>query len=522
MQNTNMLAEEIQHKLGPYAKSREQVNYIRRILAAHLGECAHGAPIKSALALASGSDAHGTVTTDSTPADGVYRDYLEALQENINARRELDAIRQQEMPEMRATATAAFGGSSRRGLTPSPMLSLNERVALLKLHQKRDGLYAVQETLDLLLEQPAADSRFLDAERMLQGTPPLPPVPRDVINTMVMEQSNSALDMAGQITQLEKVVLRAKLLLRQEEQLLHEARLRTPRQSAPSGQAARLSALSATRDELIHWIETELGKAAPEIQETQKYGDDLAEKNLGKADSAAIQATLGKIREKYTWYVAARKRLLEMVGSGVQSLPPPSKKPIPKKRASYAATEPRLPTDHLVVPYLAALVEVSANHKVAVVYKTHMTSLLNQTSQEIRRRVSHLAEESQLLSSFAEADGSRNRRLGVETASQADISTQAKAWADASDTAKMSTLESVAETIEKGQIALEGLMRTVDSIAKITGQDLLVTGEEGRWLPDTPKERRHTRNGSRAQSQSSTDPWSKVRGNLGLLGQDSL
>lgn len=522
MQNANILAEEIQHKLGPYVKSREQVNYIRRILAVHLGDCAQGAPIKSALALASGSDAHDTVTTDSTPADSVYRDYLGALQENITARRELEAIRQQEMPGVRATATSAVGGSSHHVVTPSPMLSLNERVALLKLHQKRDGLYAVQETLDLLLEQPAADSGFLDAELMLQGTPPLPPVPRDVIHTMVMEQSTSALDMTGQITQLEKVVLRAKLLLRQEEQLLHEARLRTPRQSAPSSQAARLSALSATRDELVHWIETELGKATPEIQGTQNYGDDLSEKNLGKADPAAIQAALGAIREKYASYVAARKRLLEMVGNGVQSLPPLFRNPMTKKRVSYAATEPRLSTDHLVVPYLASLVDVSANHKAAVAYRTHMSSILNQTGQEIRRRIGHVAEESQLLSSFAETGGSRNRRPGVETASQADIYTQAKPWADASDAAKMRTLESVAETIEMGQIALEGLMRTVDGIGKITGQDVLVTGEKDMWLPDTPKARRHTRKGSRAQSQSSTDPWSKVRGNLGLLGQDDL
>ncbi|KAJ3475100.1 hypothetical protein NLG97_g9573 [Lecanicillium saksenae] len=89
----------------------------------------------------------------------------------------------------------------------------------------------------------------------------------------------------------------------------------------------------------------------------------------------------------------------------------------------------------------------------------------------------------------------------------------------------MANLETVAETIETGQIALEGLMSTLDGIGKIAGKDVLGgvnAGEEDTWIgADTPRARRHTRKGSRAQSQSSNDPWSKVRGNLGLLGQDA-
>ncbi|KAM3512918.1 hypothetical protein MY11210_003401 [Beauveria gryllotalpidicola] len=509
MPETDENAAKLQNELSPYIKSREQVNYIRRILAAYLGDCAQGGPIKSSLALANGRDGDGTVETGSTTVHGLYSEYLDAVKNNIAARKEFEAARHYDVPEPRTEGTPA-GVSAARGL--------DERVALLKLHQKRDCLYAVQETLDTLLEQPAADPEFLDTDRMFQGTPALPPVPRDIINTMVIEQSSSPMDIPGQVSQLEKVILRAKLLLRQEEQLLQEARQRVHRTSQPPSQAAKLMALGATRDELIHWIETELGKASPEAHGT---GDGSSE--TGKTDPAAIQVQLADIKEKYTLYVSARKVLLEMAASESQTLPPPSRNVNATKRTSYAAS-PRPPMDHLLAPYLASLVDASANHKATVAYRTHISSLLNKTGQENSRQLGKAAEESDLLSTFPQGDASRHRS-GTNPASQAGLVSQAQPWVDASDAAKMATLESVAETVENGQIALEGLMSTLKDIGKITGKDLLgseeIVGEEDMWLgADTPRARRHVRKGSRTQSQSSTDPWSKVRGNLGLLGQE--
>ncbi|KAM3527663.1 hypothetical protein MY4038_006224 [Beauveria bassiana] len=507
----NAANAKIEDELSPYIKSREQVNYIRRILAAHLGDCAQGGPIKSSLALANGRDGDGTVQTDSTTVHGIYSEYLDAVKNNIAARKEFEAARHYDLPEPR-TEGKADGGSV--------ALGLEERVALLKLHQKRDSLYAVQETLDTLLEQPAAGPEFLDADRMFQGMPALPPVPRDVINTMVIEQTSSPMEIPGQVNQLEKVVLRAKLLLRQEEQLLQEARQRVHRMSQPPSQAAKLMALGATRDELIHWIETELGKASPEAHGT---GDGSLETGLGKTDPAAIQVQLADIKEKYTLYVSARKVLLEMASSESQTLPPPSRIVNATKRTSYAAS-PLPPMDHLLTPYLASLVDASANHKATVAYRTHISSLLNKTSQENSRQLGKAAEGSDLLSTFPQVDASRHRS-GTNPASQAGLVSQTQPWVDAADSAKMATLESVAESVENGQIALEGLMSTLKDIGKITGKNLLdseeIAGEEDMWLgADTPRSRRHVRKGSRAQSQSSTDPWAKVRGNLGLLGQE--
>ncbi|TQV95704.1 hypothetical protein IF1G_05533 [Cordyceps javanica] len=517
MQENDKFAARLQGGLNPYIKSREQVNYIRRILAAHIGECTESGPVKSALALASGrrrgQDADGAGKTDSTTENGVYREYLDALKENLNARDEFEAARNNATPELR-TAAAATG--------PSPMLGLNDRVALLKLHQKRDCLYAIQETLDTLLEQPAADHEFVDTNRMFQGTPALPPVPRDVINTMVIEQSSSPLDIPGQIKQLEKVVLRAKLLLKQEDQHLQEARQRVRHASQPPSQTAKIVALGAARDELIHWIETELGKASPEAQAVEDSESSM-ERGRDKTDAAAIQAQLDIIKEKYALYVSARKVLLEMAVNEPQLPAQQSRNTKSTKRMSYASPA-CLPMDHLVAPYLASLADTSANQRATVAYRTHITSLLNKTSQENCRKIRDLAEESHLLSSISQREAPRYRS-GTDSASHSSIASQVMPWSDAADAAKIATLESVAETVEGGQVALEGLMGTLQGIGKITGKDILSSeenvGEEDTWLgANTPRAQRHTRKGSQAQPQSSTDPWAKVRGNLGLLGQE--
>ncbi|KAJ3474107.1 hypothetical protein NLG97_g9988 [Lecanicillium saksenae] len=131
MPDDEKAAVKLQDGLAPYIKSREQVNYIRRILAAHLGECAQGGPVKSALALANGRDADGAVKTDSTTAGGVYRDYLDALKENIAARKEFEDAQVYDVPEKRLEEKS--GAASATSV-------LNERVAMLKLHRKRDGL----------------------------------------------------------------------------------------------------------------------------------------------------------------------------------------------------------------------------------------------------------------------------------------------------------------------------------------------------------------------------------------------
>jgi hypothetical protein len=100
----------------------------------------------------------------------------------------------------------------------------------------------------------------------------------------------------------------------------------------------------------------------------------------------------------------------------------------------------------------------------------------------------------------------------------------------AADSAKISTLEAVAEKIEEGQIALEGSMRTLGEIEQLLGQtpesqekeERASTGEDDLWLAEgqpsgqTAGARKHTSRTADRPAQAKT-AWDRLDGNLGLL-----
>src|SRR6478752_5429845 len=135
MANPSETAETFQKTLDPYIKPREQVNYIRRVLALHLGTCSHDGPVKQPVSLA---DPTRDVTLDSS-SKGIYREYIEALKANVDARRNYEDVAQSNLPS----------SSLAKELSSSNEL-LEEQVSLLKLQAKQARLTAVQNHLDSL------------------------------------------------------------------------------------------------------------------------------------------------------------------------------------------------------------------------------------------------------------------------------------------------------------------------------------------------------------------------------------
>lgn len=513
MANAANISEKLQSGLEPYVKSREQVNYIRRILAVQLAECTNDGSARSPLALAASSGEPGT---NEKCVSGLYKEYLDELRKNSIAQKEFDAV-QQDIRERPVFEHASRG-------TEDAAAPLQERVALLKLHRKRDTLYAVQETLDSLSERDPASTGFLDQERLFQGTPRLPTIPKNVTNSMVTEQNSSAPDIQSQVNQLEKIVLRAKLQLRQEEQLLREAKSQSNRISQPVREATKLDALNTTRDELINWIETELSKASAGGQEN---GDQESSQSGDKeADPSTIAAQLDEIKAKYDRYSSGRKELLALMAEG-KEVPPLRNPKTNKTQASHAGKGvPGETMDHLITPYLEQLLAVSKRQKSLMAQKQHVGHLLSKQNQESGKALAHLAEESQLLQDYP-MKGSLRRRSGIrnEIRGEQDLSGRIKPWVFAADSAKMSTLELVAETVDNGQVALEGLMQTLHSLGELTGQesvDETAVGDDTSdvWMPSPQKTPGRTHTGKQAKGKQDNDIWSKLHGNLGLLGQE--
>lgn len=422
----------------------------------------------------------------------------------------------------------------KRTLTAGPdgFNPLEEHLAILKLQQKRQKLSIVRKYLDQLVDQPAASPGFLDMDQTFDGTPALPSVPKEVVNSLVAEKSVAAPDLRTQASQLEKIVLRAKLLLRQEEKLLEEAKARSKSRPDVVSNGVRIKALNATRNELINWIESELSNASGEETDVGPEAGTGGKENPA-ADQTTIQTGLAEIKEKYARYLESRKDLLSLVSTRPQPSAVPDLKPSTPRTTPEAASPP---INHLLVPYIERLLTLSRNQKTLIAQKSHVNATLSKQTKEAYQGLGHLAEESQLLPAHPMKDSLRRRsglmeELTSKKSDAPDISNRVKPWVFASDAAKIANLESVAETIEGGQWALEGSMNALQELEALLG---LSKSEAGKTADEEPRDedvwmatsgtkntgaRKHT-DKQKMPERVPGDVWSGLHGNLGLIGQE--
>lgn len=169
-----------------------------------------------------------------------------------------------------------------------------------------------------------------------------------------------------------------------------------------------------------------------------------------------------------------------------------------------------------------------------ITQKSHMNLALGLQSKDASQIIGHLAEESQLLPQYPLKGATRRRSgLGDEmvltSSERGGLSGKIQPWVFAADSAKIATLETVAEKVEGGQIALENSMKTLQDIDHLLGLDTEGQTEEPDeepmevdvWLntgSKTPASaRKHT---DKRDKRNSKDLWSNLHGNLGLLGHE--
>ncbi|KAK2004672.1 hypothetical protein LX36DRAFT_649735 [Colletotrichum falcatum] len=515
MDSVPKTVQKVQASLEPYIKSREQVAYIRRALALHLQACGQPSSIHKPLSLIDSS----CRVTPTQEVRGLQKEYLRALDANLKARNEYENTRNETMtaPHSRPKNVDAED-------------QIEEHVALIKLRQKRQRLQTVQKYLDLLVRQPAAAPDFLNPDDIFIKSPRLPDVPKEVLSGFAVSASTTKTDLGGLAGQLEKVVLRAKLLLQREEQLLSDVRQRTGPLAGQFSDEAKVHALDTTRTELINWIEAELSKASGESD------DNAAGQRNGfnsRTEQETIDQHLAEIKDKYNRYTAARKEVLNLVSEPTQPVLKPGGESTTVSGQGQSA--PAAPTAHLLVPYLDKLLSLSREQKGMITQKSHVHAVVAKQAKETRQALDHLAEESQLLPGHPMPGAGRPKSGFGEDFSAAMSekpmsSDRVKRWVFAADSAKIATLEAVAEKIEEGQVALEGSMKALQEVDKLLGQGpeepekeaMGDTTEEDIWLTQgsvskagARKHAAHQRKGSTAKPD---DIWSAIDGKLGLIG----
>ncbi|KAF3762396.1 hypothetical protein M406DRAFT_332778 [Cryphonectria parasitica EP155] len=507
----NEITKAIQTSLEQYVRPREEAEHIRRVLALNLQSCHENGPMNGPLALA-----EPDCVIKTTDARGLQRDYLKALHANIKAQRAYDeAVNQSRVAkEVKSGNERSLNNASR----------LEEHVAGIELRRKQERLQTVEKYIDLLSQKPAADPKFLQSEEVFKDTRRLPEVPKAVISGFTVDKGATKTDLKTLVDRLEKAVLRSKLLLKKEEQLLEEVKSRFTATPGKISLGDKSAALSATRNELITWMETELGKTSG-ADDGQEDGPDGHGRSPTKMDKAHMDAQLALIKDKYATYVAERKALIQLAAQSPRlTIKPPEE----TKQTAQLGEGPHPPSDYLITPYIRSLLSVAHEQKASIAQKAHLNDVLAKQTEVTGRALSRLAEESQLLPEHptrrhqGRSGGSLPEKCGDK------ISVYVQPWVVAADSAKLSTLEAVAEKIEKGQVALEGSTKHLFEIDQLLGRGATHRDEavdedstmDDIWLAETasPKKGSKAPLSSRGgTSQERGDVWSSLNGVLGLI-----
>ncbi|PHH75907.1 hypothetical protein CDD82_4222 [Ophiocordyceps australis] len=506
--------------LESYIKPREQVNYIRRILAVQLGLCiGHGPAVQPISLLDSTQDVNTALEIR-----GLYREFVEAAQANVAACRHFHETLE----------AGRLDDELRLGILPQQSSLLIHSLGLLKLQQKLECLVAVKLSLQDLTQISTADPTYLDAKHVFAGVTAQPSVPNGLLHSFVAGQYSAQPTRKELMSLLQRKMLRAMLQLKDDESLLHEARTRCQSKPGVVNNCARVQALAATRNRLIAWIEAELNNLSNESQEAVEVPIENEEQEL-RGRQAAISRRISQVQDQYAEYVARRKRLLEK--SACSLLLQPSSSPT-KGSSSHSSPVSQLeiinqvPNDHILTPTFNALLSVSRRQKTVLAQTSRLKAAISKQTNSACQALDLLAQESQLLPSFpVNTDLRRGSGGGDDVApnnsGSSQLSAQVKSWVLAADAAKISSLETVAETIDGGQMALNKSLTIVKATEQLLGfgPETVDVGEPDASAGDESSEAV----GERARSTMKPshqvaplkirkgDPWSRLHGNLGLI-----
>lgn len=220
----------------------------------------------------------------------------------------------------------------------------------------------------------------------------------------------------------------------------------------------------------------------------------------------------------------------------------------PQRTAAAAAAAPAS-SAALITPYIEKLQAVAREQKALAQEKSHVNAALARHRRETREMLGHLAEESQLLAKYPSASSrpaadnnndSASRDAAGEASADFGDATRAtrrvaaggksgaededddrhaaegngdslmnllEPWLVAADAAKLATLETVAEKVEEGQMAVDEALAALDEAAKVLNKEEDET-EEGAAA--AAKDKKNTKGKS---------IYAKLDGNMGSINE---
>ncbi|KAH6709630.1 hypothetical protein BKA61DRAFT_614677 [Leptodontidium sp. MPI-SDFR-AT-0119] len=487
-----------QRLLDPYIKQRQEAAHIRRVLASHLAS--HVSPNIDISLSRPLSLVDTTCKVDGTPhgVRGLQKEYLRCVRANVKAQTDYAETSRQHRHGMEENGRELDATSADGALSP-----MESFIDLVSQRQKHERLRIIQDYLDVLAQKPAATIEHLDPQMVLRDVEALPKMPSEVLNGSGTTQNSAGVDLKELVDQLEKSVLRAKMLLKREQDLL--AKIKAGSTTVTDGQGSRLEAVGMTRSVLINWIEAELsraGEGSPDAISQEPASPDKRGKHF-------IEFELLSIQRQYARYTKARGALITAVTRDLSlpdALPAEEEADLQSKESQYNSNGMEI-----THPYLEEMISISSEQKAMIQQKSHLTISLSKQLKEANQGLDRLADESHLLPAHP-MPTIKTQRMGLEgpvsfgdeisNHEKPDLSLRARAWVYAAQSAGHATRDAVSTKLNEGNKALDDAHRTLSELQSLLGLEPEVGSGNG--------------------TQKSGDIWAVLDGNLGVIKEDGL
>ena len=518
--------------LAPYVKSRQEALRIRQVLTSYLrshiaftgDDPDRPSPhAESHVALCPPQDAVVDVKRIQSEFTGLRREYLEALQANVAARKEYQSV----SGDVTAKTNAKRKPKADT-VASDPASGLQGYLVLIRDRRRHAKLQVFQHYLQELKTRRAPEPDHFDkTEEQNQQL-------QHIEEIQDGGQSSSGGGVEGLVHKLERAVIRARAQLDRERKLFEELKSQHNSESKQSivdtSPAVKIQALKRTRDTLVLWVEEKLMSVGSH--------DDAPMEDLSP-DEIEHAATLLEERKvqttgQYAAYVEARRALLESASKACQPVTAGPAKPQQASLNNDKSIPQELPPlEPMGVLSFASelLLPLSKSQRALALQKSYLSGMLSKEKSTTLRILNRLSDESHLLPEYpvlarqprfkhgVAAINTRNSMGPREQIPPDEITTLPEAWAFASGAARDHEQEYVAQKVVEGGETLNEALQTLEEMCGTLNQDLQEIFPDGQD--------QETKNGpeiwtSEAQKKSNRvdkrpkGPWNGLNGRVGI------
>ncbi|KAL4871945.1 hypothetical protein BDV12DRAFT_163416 [Aspergillus spectabilis] len=511
--------------LAPYIKTRQEALRIRQDLTSYLRsqitfvdndpehpEC-HA---QSHLSLCVSDNAVSEIKRIPAEFTGLRREYLQALQANVAARKQQQLVSEklsQERPKSRTTES------------PGSSLELHAYLRLVRDRRRHAKLQVFEHYLHELRNRDAPrpeDFENQEGQIQLALSEEFPDE----------GQANGAGgDIEELVHKLERAVIRAKSQLDREKRFFDDLKARNvSKELAPAIKAA---ALQRTRDELVQWVEEKLvGSGNNEEAPVQELPAEEIEESARILEEQRV-----RILEQYATYTETRKRLLEAAARACQPVSTASTNSQPQPPELRIPTEETLTLEPLEVLSYASdvLYPLSKSQRSLALQKFYLSGMLAKEKNTTKRMLNRLSDESHLLPEYpflarqprfkhaAAALKSRVAANQTDPAKQDEIVNMAEAWAFATAAAGSSEKEYVEQKVGDGGEHAHHAEQELQRVYNLLNQNMeeALEDEQGEsrntrdiWAHEARSTRSRTR--PTRSDRRSKGPWTRLDGKVGV------